>query len=113
MKTSAAIIVGAVVLGLSGCGGSDSSSAAAAPQTPVTPTTTLTASHSADPTPSAAPPNVGSSALRVGDTREGMSATMTLEEIKYPLPPAQYRAPQPGHSSSACDSASVFAPTPT
>jgi hypothetical protein len=42
-------------------------------------------------------PNVGDSALYVGDTRQGASVSTTLFEVKYPFPQKIYRDPEPGN----------------
>jgi hypothetical protein len=65
----------------------------------VQPTTTLSAEPSQDaPSESLTSfePNVGDRALRVGQTRQGKSAKMTLIEVKYPYPPAEYQEPENG-----------------
>lgn len=78
---------------LTACGGSDEP---AAEEPANTPTTTLEATPeaTADASPTPVPPNVGDSALRLGDTRQGLFASVTLQEIKFPLPPMdEFRTP--------------------
>ncbi|WP_183092936.1 hypothetical protein [Nocardioides stalactiti] len=90
---------------LAGCG--EDSTGDAKPVETVTATATVTVtpetfeSDSAAPTTSPAEdpfaPNVGERALKVGQTRVGQSIETTLEEVKIPYPPAQYREPQAGN----------------
>lgn len=84
------------------CGGgsrahsSSSAPPSAAVTTPAANTTTLTPEP--DPTPTVTPfaPNVGDRALRVGQRRQGRDFVTTLQEIRYPYPPAEYRDPKDG-----------------
>lgn len=51
------------------------------------------------PSPSAidpAAPNVGERALKIGETREGISFETTLLKVRYPYPPGEYREPETG-----------------
>jgi hypothetical protein len=101
MQTSrgivAALLVGALA---SVCGGKSDSHAAATTTvtTTVTPTVTLTPTQTPDEnSTTGVEPNFGKRALRIGQPREGRSITTTVEQIRYPYPPAQYRDPAPGH----------------
>lgn len=38
-------------------------------------------------------PNVGGEALKLGQTRKGENFDTTLEEVKFPYPPGEYRKP--------------------
>jgi hypothetical protein len=96
----------AAALALSGCSGSDTGAKPGAKDT-VTATVTVTASPSSviteSPEPSstdsadASAPNVGESALTVGDTREGSALRTTLKTVRYPYPPAEYRQAESGN----------------
>lgn len=99
MRLIAAGLVAFSLTALVSCSGGDDGAIAAPDPTPVTPTTTLTAdpSDSGSDEPSNYEPNVGDRALRIGQTREGEAGLMTLQEIKLPYPPAEYRTPQPGN----------------
>lgn len=86
----------AAALVLTGCGGGSSADSGAGSSP--SPTTTLTA-PSEDASPTGVPPNVGDSALRVGQPRRGLAATTTLQEIRFPYPPGGYNTPsEPGNS---------------
>lgn len=62
--------------------------------------TTAPVSESESPEPDSAQPfapNLGDTALRIGETREGSEVHTTLHEIKYPYPPGRYREPEEGY----------------
>ncbi|UUW92507.1 hypothetical protein [Pimelobacter simplex] len=92
---------------LAGCGGDDGGDSDAKAVETVTATATVTvtpetfesapddSTSSAEEDPYA--PNVGDRALKVGETRVGQSIETTLEEMKIPYPPGQYREPGPNN----------------
>lgn len=94
MRRSRPYLLAALVIPLLvSCGGAEEPEAAE-PRT--TPTATLEASPTPEEVEPSGPaePNVGDTALRVGETRQGTSASLTLQEIKFPLPQAdEYRTP--------------------
>jgi|GEM_PF-6630836 len=90
---------------LAGCGGGNDGPDAN-PTATVSVTTTVTETpqtfESETPeittesqTPNA--PNVGDLALTVGETRVGQTIKTTLQEVKIPYPPGQYRTPEAGN----------------
>lgn len=85
----------AFILAVSACGGGGSD---ATSRPKVDPTTTLTAEPTQAPSDEAPSfePNVGDRALRVGQTRKGQAAKMTLAEVKYPYPPGEFNVPEEG-----------------
>lgn len=97
----AVLAASVVATAIAGCAG-DGDAAAPGPKATVTVTETATPLEATDlpeesPPPSSFEPNVGDLALSVGETREGTAFRTTLEEIRFPYPPGQYREPESGN----------------
>lgn len=83
--TTVALALAALLM--SGCSGAETKPAAAG------------SSASSSPSPSVDPfaPNLGDRALEIGETRRGMDVETTLQEVRTPYPPAEYREPEEGN----------------